>query len=224
MIYLACGREVNDVIASMMNLYHKELVAMNVTVSASYVFAERHEETGDPQGRGLEWHGVAADAVVRGTRLKERVQGRADVEILVCGVAWTEMTRKERDALIDHELYHVELIIDRETGEPKLDDSGRPLLNMREHDVDMGWFLEVAERHGEHSGEVRQARGIVASYGEILMINQNQSTDLSSFSKLEKTVKSLRKRNENLTMENAILNTQIKKLEASIKRKSKAKK
>jgi len=150
---------------------------MSVTVSASYVFDGRNEETNEPEGRALECKGVAALAVVRATKLKERVQGRADVEILICGVEWPRLTPKQQDALIDHELYHVELIIDRETGEPKLDDSGRPMLNMRDHDISVGWFLINAQRHGINSPEIRQARQIFNQFREILMIDETEDLE-----------------------------------------------
>ncbi len=34
---------------------------------------------------------------------------------------------------------------------------------MRPHDFEVGWFEEVAERHGEHSAEALQAATLVGS-------------------------------------------------------------
>jgi hypothetical protein len=67
-----------------------------------------------------------------------------------------EMTDAEKDALIDHELEHIEVKMDGKR--PKLDCRGRPKIGMRKHDYQFGWFRSIAERHGVASGEVHQAR------------------------------------------------------------------
>jgi hypothetical protein len=50
---------------------------------------------------------------------------------------------------------------------PVFDAVGRPKLLMRKHDHQFGWFDEVAQRHGEASPEVRQARVLMESSGQL---------------------------------------------------------
>lgn len=63
----------------------------------------------------------------------------------------------ERAALIDHELYHLELVRDK-TDRLKRDYMGRPQLTIRLHDHQFGWFDAIAKRHGETSQECQQAQ------------------------------------------------------------------
>lgn len=72
----------------------------------------------------------------------------------------------ERAALIDHEIYHLMPAKDKNQ-RFKCDDQGRPILKLRKHDHQFGWFDEIARRHGENSGEVRQARDLVAKFGQV---------------------------------------------------------
>lgn len=46
------------------------------------------------------------------------------------------------------------------------DDLGRPKLKMRKHDVEIGWFKIIAERHGAHSIERQQAKIIFDTMGQ----------------------------------------------------------
>lgn len=101
----------------------------------------------------LKAHGYPAIATVKITSLKDRAKGVADVEIIVDEEKMARMTAAERAAVFDHELTHCELQIN-ERGAPKRDDLGRPKLKIRPHDVQVGWFTEVVERHGRNAAEV----------------------------------------------------------------------
>ena len=48
----------------------------------------------------------------------------------------------------------------------KRDAQGRPKIKLRKHDFQVGWFHEIARRHGEHSVEVRQCRELVSEQGQ----------------------------------------------------------
>lgn len=93
------------------------------------------------------------------TKLVHRVAGLPDVLILVDGDKWEEWTEEEQIAVVDHQLTHIEIVLDGI--KPALDSHGRPKLKNRPHDHSHGWFDEVAERNGEHSQEVQQARRVV---------------------------------------------------------------
>jgi hypothetical protein len=110
-------------------------------------------ENGDAVTHG----GYPALAVVRIVNLKDRVKGMADAEITIDAKAYQNMTDQQRNALLDHELTHLQVVYD-DHHIMKTDDIGRPRLKLKKHDYQFGWFREIAERHGKHSPEVYQAK------------------------------------------------------------------
>jgi hypothetical protein len=157
--------------------------APDVTDAIDAVRAEHHEELTDVTIAGLfafdtesslpvlKHQGYAAGAVVRITPLKDRALGVADATIVVDRAGWLALSACQRNALIDHELTHLEVKTEEEEGAkepvPVFDALGRPKLLMRKHDHQFGWFDEVAQRHGEASPEVRQARVLMESSGQL---------------------------------------------------------
>lgn len=129
-----------------------------------FAYPTRNAE-GDPKSAAITHQGYPADAVIKCLGLKERALGRADVELIIDAEAWEGMSEKQRVALIDHELYHLQPKKDSE-GQYKRDDLGRPIFGMRKHDVQVGWFATVAKRHGKHSGEQRDAKAIFDEWGQ----------------------------------------------------------
>ena len=157
--YEKCPKSVENLAAEILCEYedHKPLLDARVTVD--YVFARcDKDEDGNPveHAVAIKHHGVRALAVTRKTSLKQRALGNADAEITIDWDWWEEAGPAEQKALLDHELHHLE-IKTNEDGDCK-DDLGRPLLKLRPHDADYGWFKIIAERHGANSQEVRQAR------------------------------------------------------------------
>jgi hypothetical protein len=59
---------------------------------------------------------------------------------------------------------------------PAFDALDRPKLAMRKHDHQFGWFDEVAQRHGEASPEVRQARVLMEKSGQLYFDFEPRST------------------------------------------------
>jgi hypothetical protein len=139
--------------------YHQEL--RGVTVAALFVF---DHESSVPV---LKHQGYPAGAVVRITPLKDRALGIYDAQIVIDRAGWLALSQRQRDALVDHELTHLTRKIDKETGDMLVDILGRPKLVMRRHDHQHGWFDEIAQRHGEASPEVRQARRLMESSGQL---------------------------------------------------------
>lgn len=150
--------DVDLVIERVRNQHHEDLEGIMV----SGLFAFDNESSICV----LTHQGYPAGAVVRITPLRERALGIADVTIVVDRAGWLALSGAQRDALVDHELTHVNWRLDKETGEVLYDVLGRPKLAMRKHDHQMGWFDEVAQRHGESSPEVRQARRLIESSGQ----------------------------------------------------------
>lgn len=157
--YSASSADLEKVIDRMKSEHHPDLDS--VSVSALFVF---DDESGEQL---LKHQGYPAAAVVSITPVRQRALGVADAVIVVDRAEWTSLTAAQRDALIDHELTHLTRVVDEETGRPKCDAVDRPKLAMRRHDHQLGWFDEVAKRHGEASAEMRQARSLVAQTGQM---------------------------------------------------------
>lgn len=115
----------------------------------------------------LKHHGYPAQAVCRITPTRSRALGVPDVIIEIDRSNWLTLSPRQRDALIDHELCHIERVLHKRTGIPATDTVDRPKLKIRRHDHEYGWFDEVAQRHGEYSPEVRQARQLLEMTGQL---------------------------------------------------------
>lgn len=153
--YSAASDEVNRTIERMRKEWHPELE--NVTIHALFIY-----DAEDSQEQVLKHGGYPAAAVVRITPLRERALGVADAVIIVDRAYWLSIKAQQCDALIDHELYHLERAKDTDTNLPLFDSLNRPKLEMRKHDRHFGWFDEIAQRHGNHSIEVIQAKSLLA--------------------------------------------------------------
>jgi hypothetical protein len=69
-----------------------------------------------------------------------------DFVILLNEAAWTEFTADQRLALLDHQLCHCQIRLDK-NGESMEDERGRIVYRIRKHDVEE--FSEIVARHGQ---------------------------------------------------------------------------
>lgn len=132
---------------------HKPI--LDARVKIDYLFAYASSET----ECALTLHGCKALGITRKLGLKDRAKGNGDAEICIDADWWNHALPEEREALLDHELYHIEV------DELKRDDLGRPVIRLRQHDFQFGWFAKVAARH-EHSLERQQAKEIAEAAGQ----------------------------------------------------------
>jgi hypothetical protein len=108
----------------------------------------------------LKHQGYPAAAVVSITPLKSRALGIADASSSSTGRLAHALGRSARRA--GRPRAHAPQARRRRGDlEPKFDAVDRPKLAMRQHDHQLGWFDEVARRHGEASPEIRQARQLL---------------------------------------------------------------
>lgn len=142
--------------AHLIAIFHPQLKEIGVKID--FLAIANDDETKP----GLTHQGYPAAAVVRLLGIKERTMGRGDAEIVIDEHYWMGLDEAEKDALLDHELYH--LVVPKRL---VYDERGRPKLKIRKHDRQMGWFDEIAKRHGHASGEVKQAMNLVASAKQI---------------------------------------------------------
>lgn len=149
--------------------YDHETSLLHVTIAALFMHDDENSDS------VLSHQGYAAQAMVRITPVRDRKLGVADAVIIVDRANWLRLNVQQRDALIDHELYHLERVADDESGELKFDAVDRPKLRIRKHDHQFGWFDAIAERHGEASAELRQARNLIAATGQLYLDFSNPS-------------------------------------------------
>ncbi len=138
---------------------HKLVVERQVKIDYLFAFPDYDDESGEPTNDALKWNGVKALGITRIVNLKDRTKGMGDVEICLDGNWWEDADDKERRALLDHELHHIIVTV-------KNDDLGRPKIKMRKHDIQVGWFAIIAQRHGIHSQEQKQAASIMLIQGQ----------------------------------------------------------
>lgn len=157
--------EVGQIIERMVDRYHPQLRDAKVTIECLMAFPTT-DKNGDSSGPALTHQGYPVAAAVKIIGLKERTAGRSDVEIVIDGERWDEWNDAEKDALVDHELEHLDLKTDKH-GALVRDDLDRPKLKVRKHDVQVGWFDAIVRRHGRASFEFQQ-------WEEIQVVNYQQ--------------------------------------------------
>jgi hypothetical protein len=161
-----CPDEVNQMANQILCEFdtHRPLLDARVTVDYVFAFADIDEQTQEPVGNALSKNGVRALGLCRKIALKDRALGRADAEISIDGQWWEDATDAERRALLDHELHHIAVKTDKR-GLVR-DDLGRPVIQLRKHDYEFGWFKVIAARHGRASQERQQAGEMMLDAGQ----------------------------------------------------------
>ena len=134
-------------------------------IEVDIVFAFRDPD-GEAPAMEKDGHRILGQAKI--TSLKDRTKGMKDGEIMLDGDAWTGLTDKVKAALMDHELEHFECKRDKE-GEFIFDDLNRPVLKMRNHDRQFGWFDTVAQRHRSDSMEILQLQKLFRDSEQIYL-------------------------------------------------------
>lgn len=139
----------NETVQTLITANHPDLVEANATVDTIFAFD-------DKGGFPVKTNGYPSAANIKISNLKSRVKGAADAEICIDRDAFNAMTVGQQNALLDRELLRLIVVRDKE-GAVKTDDSERPKLRIKKFDYMLGWFKEIAVRHGADSPEVYQA-------------------------------------------------------------------
>lgn len=161
-----CPKEVERLAQELIHQYETHKPLANLEVKIDFVFAYADEdEKGRVLNDALTKNGIKALGITRNISLKDRALGRGDAEICLDGDHWGEINGEEQAALLDHELHHISVKCDK-NGNVKFDDLGRPCIKLRKHDVEVGWFKCIADRHGSASVEQKQAKAIMDSQGQ----------------------------------------------------------
>ena len=147
---------------AMTQTYHPLLHGV---VTVDVLLCRKVDADGEIVDPAISVNGYPALAKIKINSLEDRVQGKADATITIDGNHWDEWPTPRLDAILDHELTHLELRVDKD-GALIRDDCGRPVLRMRRHDFQIGGFHSVAERHKQDAAEVEA----VASVGKEFVV------------------------------------------------------
>jgi hypothetical protein len=159
--YFAAGLDVARRAKRLVKKYHEPLARARVRIDFLFVTTDGED------GCALKCNGYPAMAVASAIPQKNRVGLKADARIIIDKEAWDELSERQRDALLDHEIQHFEAVMSDDT--IALDGNDRPKIRIRKHDVQLGFFSVIAQRHGEHSQEVIQARALVEHARDVFL-------------------------------------------------------
>ena len=160
--FLRCDESVNAMAKSLIAEFdtHHPLNARGVIIDFVFAFPDKDDDTGEAINDAITKGGMKCLGLCRKIPLKDRALGRGDAEITLDGDWWGGATTEEARALLDHELTHLRVMDEN-------DDLGRPILKLRKHDFEVGWFGIVAKRHGSASQEQIQAKTIMDRAGQL---------------------------------------------------------
>lgn len=167
-----------EMVERLIKQYEANEPLKNVRLDLVFAHGERDEATGEQVSYALKKNGIRALGITRKINLKDRAKGLGDAEIAIDGDWWATVDEPEQLALLDHELHHIVYT-------EKRDNLGRPILKMRKHDVEFGWFAEIARRHGSASAERRQAKELMDSGGQFFWPEISGALSGSRFSNLD---------------------------------------
>lgn len=168
--YELAGPEVHDLARNILETHHPELkMPDGEHVRLCIMFAFTTDDSPEPP---VKCHGYPAAAVVSVIPYKQRVDKRADAEIILDQKVWLDrLTELQQRALLDHEITHLEIQVD-DHGLVKTDDTGRPKLKLKLHDYELGGFRSIAKRYGEDALEVMEAQRFVKDQGDVMLTGE----------------------------------------------------
>ena len=159
--YTPSTAEVDTIVAKAIHMYHGKLEEAGVRVQVLMARGDVDKEGN--QKPAIKVGGYPALASIKIYSLKDRVATGYAARMEIDADQWEIDLKEQRLAMVDHELEHLDLVYDSEDGSIKVDDAEMPKLKMVRHDMQVGWFHAVAQRHGSNSCEVRQAKAFVES-------------------------------------------------------------
>lgn len=159
--------EVHQIASEVLQAHHPELrMTDGSPVKLCILMAFRGDDADEP---AVMLHGYPCYAKISIIPLKQRVDKRADAEIIIDREEWdNNLSHPQQRALLDHEITHLEIQKD-ENGFVKTDDVGRPKLKLKVHDWHIGGFRSIAQRYGSDALEVVEARKFQESYGDVAL-------------------------------------------------------
>ena len=145
--YQIADQDVLGRLASVMEAHHPRLHQAQVMVIVLMAL--------NPEGNAVTHSGYPCLACIKPLRLRDRVTKNADAELLIDESEWNQLRDEQQNALLDHELSHLDTV-DAKEGEIgwQVDDLGRPKLRSVKGDFQPSdAFERVIARHGTFAVE-----------------------------------------------------------------------
>lgn len=147
-------------VRALMERWHTRLVLADGSFPTVCCLVANDDDDGDP----VKVNGRPCAATIKPIPYRQRVDERADAELTLCGRRWLSRNDRQQDALLDRMISYLQFSLD-DKGCVKCDGEGRPKLALRLEDWHVSGFLEVAQRWGEDSCEVAEARAFSKQFG-----------------------------------------------------------
>jgi hypothetical protein len=163
--YQECPEDVTDLADEVLRRWHQDLIEAGVTIT--YLFMS------DDGGATLTHQGYPAAAVIKKTSLKDRVAGHRDAILVIDRVWWDNHDNAMCRALLDHEMAHLLVARDDDGKSFITDDAHRPKLEIRKHDIQIGGFIDVAERHRMAAIEVVAVAEATKKFAQLGLFSGN---------------------------------------------------
>ena len=154
--YSKADEELVATIREVMKQHHEDKHIEGVSVDCLLAHTDRIG------GTAIKSRGTYALACIRITSLIERVMGMADAIMIIDNFSMQSWKDARLRAVIDHELEHIQLIRDKKNNSPRRDDHDRPMLGIKQHDYQFGWFEGPVKHYGYDAVEYDQAAQLVA--------------------------------------------------------------
>jgi hypothetical protein len=168
-MYRKADPDTAEMLGRVMKECHKLLVEATVRVGVLLASTEIDQE-GRPKSAPVKSHGVPCVAKTRLINRKQRLQGVPfEAVIEIDEHRWELMTEEAQEAVIDHELTHLELKRDPDTNLPLSDDDGRPKLKLLPDDWVLTGFADVVRRRGRWAIEAQAIKDLHDHYGAQLL-------------------------------------------------------
>lgn len=157
--------------------HHPHLVENEVKIAIVMIAGYDKEDMLVPATKE---HGAYSPGMVSLVKGKRRVNNQNDVEIFLDQHFVDHSPREKTVALIDHELEHVQMVLDR-NGIVSVDETtGRKKLKLKPDDWTLTGFLSVVRRHGDNANEAASVLNIAGQVDTVLEALTNGAEVLSS--------------------------------------------
>jgi len=163
--YKKAEQELLDIMADLIATApeHKPLLDAKVRVDLYTAWPDL-DDNGIPTNNALMYRGRKVLGKAKILKLLDRTKELGDAEILLDGPHCEARPLIEVRAIIDHELTHLQVRLKNES--VITDDLSRPLLKIRKHDEECGFFRSVAIRNGAASAERIEAQRMMDEAGQ----------------------------------------------------------
>ena len=145
--------------------HYKELRDYDIQIGLFYLYPKLDKD-GNSKGPSIKSQGVACAANIRIVSDLNRLTDNTDVKIVLAQEIWSKISKEEKEAILDHELYHLVIAKDPKTDEPLTisETSDKVKLKMKVHNIVLWGFSDIIERHKMNSQELQILDGISKRY------------------------------------------------------------